>query len=174
MVPKTGVSDAVGKLRNIGTREFLADCPQEILELFRYWDRRRGEGPMPTRAQIDPADFASHLPGILLIDVEGVDDEGHGIFRYRVVGTEEVRIRGWDPTGERVEEGFFGPSLEDVLACYEAVRRERSFLYDPFEFVTPDGRWRNESTIFLPLSEDGESVSQILVYSLKREDRAQK
>lgn len=174
MAPPIGVPETADKLRIVGTRAFLSDCPPKISELFRYWDRRRGERTMPTRAQIDPADFASHLPGVLLVDVEGVDDEGRGIFRYRVVGTEEVRIRGRDPTGMRVEEGFFGPSLEDVLACYEAVRRERSFLYDPLEYVTPDGHWRNEYTIFLPLSEDGKAVSQILVYSLKREDRPQR
>ena len=86
---------------------------------------------MPRRADIDPADFKSHLPGILLVDVEGTDARGVGIFRYRVVGTGEVTLRGHDPTGKRVEEGFFGPSLADVIGLDELVRRGRSFLYDP-------------------------------------------
>lgn len=157
--------------RHITSRDFLADCPEQIATLFHYWVRKRGDRAMPRRADIDPADFAAHLPGILLVDVEGTDASGVGIFRYRVVGTGEVTLRGHDPTGKRVEEGFFGPSLADVIGCYERVRRGRSFLYDPLEYITPDGRWSCESTLFLPLSEDGENVSQILVYSVARERR---
>ena len=57
--------------------------------------------------------------------------------------------------------------LEAVLK--EFVRRERSFLYDPRHYTTPEGRFSNEATLFLPLSEDGQTVSQILVYSLRGE-----
>ena len=155
--------------RRITSRRFLSDCPAMVAELFDYWDARRGKRLMPARTDIGPEDFRKHLPDILLVDVEGVDEKGLGVFRYRVVGTREVALRGHDPTGKLVEEGFFGPSREDVIACYELVRRERTFLYDPLEYVTPGGRWRDEYTIFLPLSNDGETVSQILVYSIKRE-----
>ena len=150
------------------SRSFLKKCPEKIAELFRYWDEARGEAPMPTRAAIRPEDIIAHLPGVLLVDVEGQDEHGVGIFRYRVVGTAEVTLRDHDPTGKLVQEGFFGPSKEDVLACYESVRRQRSFLHDPLEYTTPEGRWRDEHTLFLPLSEDGQTVSQILVYSERR------
>ena len=56
-----------------------------------------------------------------------------------------------------------------MIGSYEFVRRKRTFVYDPLEYETPDGRWCDECTIFLPLSEDGVTVSQILVYSIKRE-----
>jgi hypothetical protein len=124
---------------------------------------------MPRRSDINPADFVAHLPGIVLVDVEGIDEDGIGIYRYRVVGTAEVRLRDKDPTGKLVTEGFWGPSLENVLDSYEFVRRERSFLYDPRPYTTPEGRFSNEATLFLPLSEDGRTVSQILVYSLRGE-----
>ena len=172
VAPENGACDEDGEARGVRTRSFLSDCPDQIAALFRYWDRQRGAGVMPARTDIDPKDFVGHLPGILLVDVEGVDAAGRGVFRYRVVGTAEVRLRGHDPTGKRVEDGFFGPSREDVLASYETVRRERSFLYDPLEYQTPDGRWRDEHTLFLPLSEDGEEVSQILVFSMQRERAA--
>ncbi len=157
--------------RYITSRALLANCPPKVAEIFRYWNQKRGDRRMPSRSEIAPEDFVSHLPGILLVDVEGLDQNGVGIFRYRVVGTEEVALRGYDPTGKEVREGFFGPSLEDVLECYDYVRREGIFIYDPLEYETPDGRWRNESTIFLPLSEDGETVSQIMVYSIKRDSK---
>lgn len=160
-----------GAQRHITSRDFLNDCPEEISSIYRYWERARGERRMPRRTDIDPAGFKSHLPGILLVDIEGTDARGIGIFRYRVVGTGEVTLRGHDPTGKLVREGFFGPSLEDVIGTYEMVRRDRSFLYDPLEYVAPNGRWCCECTIFLPLSEDGDTVSQILVYSVARERR---
>ena len=155
--------------RRSSTRDFLTDCPDRVAELFHYWDAKRAGRLMPRRCDIAPEDFVAHLPGILLVDVEGVDEGGVGIFRYRVVGTDEVRLRGHDPTGKLVRHGFWGPSLEDVMKVYEQVRRERTFLYDPRSYQTPDGRLSNESTLFLPLSEDGETVSQILVYAISRE-----
>lgn len=157
--------------RYITSRSLLANCPKEVAEIFHYWTGKCGDRSMPRRAEIWPEDFVSHLPGILLVDVEGIDEQGLGIFRYRVVGTEEVALRGYDPTGKSIQEGYFGPSLEDVLECYDYVRRECIFIYDPLEYETPNGRWRNESTIFLPLSEDGKTVSQIMVYSIKRDSK---
>ena len=148
---------------------FLEHCPKEVVEIFRYWEAKRGDRPMPRRADIDPADFPRHLPGILLVDVESVDNHGVGVFRYRVVGTAEVTLRGHDPTGKRIEEGFWGPSLEDVIDSYEHVRKKRTYLYDPNAYMTPAGRRSKESTIFLPLSEDGISVTQVLVYSISHE-----
>ena len=159
------------KTRMITSRSFLDECPPMVAEFFRYWEERRGARAMPTRADIRPEDFRAHLPGILLVDVEGEDEAGAGIFRYRLGGTGEVTLRGHDPTGKLVQDGFFGPSLEDVMECYGTVRRERTFLYDPLEYRTPDGKWADEYTLFLPLSEDGETVSQILVFSEQRQRR---
>lgn len=155
-------------LKRCGTREFLDRCPRRIAEIFHYWDGLRGGRAMPRRADFQPEKVVRHLPGILLIDVEGEEPNGWGIYRYRVVGTEEVRLRGHDPTGKQVRDGFFGPSLEEVMACYDSVRRSRSFLYESLEFTSPEGRWRAEHAVILPFSEDGETVSQILVYSIAR------
>ena len=99
--------------------------------------------------------------------MEGEDEDGRGIFRYRLVGTGEVEVRRRDPTGLLVQDGFFGLSAEDVLTCYELVRQRRSFVYDPLAYWTPDRRWIDEHTLFMPLSQDGETVSQILVYTEK-------
>ncbi len=155
-------------LTRCATREFLESCPARIAELFHYWDGLRGARRMPRRADFQPEAVVRHLPGILLIDVEGLDDQGVGIYRYRVVGTEEVRLRGHDPTGKLVQEGFFWSSAEEAVACYETIRKSRSYLYEVAEFVTPERRWRSEYAIILPFSEDRQNVSQILVYSLAR------
>ncbi|MPZ11564.1 MAG: PAS domain-containing protein [Kiloniellaceae bacterium] len=156
------------KTTRCATRAFLDDCPTSLAEIFHYWDGLRRGLAMPKRADFRPEAVVRHLPGILLIDVEGIDAQGIGIYRYRVVGTEEARVRGHDPTGKLVQDGFFWSSLAEALETYETVRTSRSHLYGTAEFVSPEGRWRSEYSILLPFSEDGESVSQILVYSQAR------
>ena len=150
------------------SRAFLDSCPDRIAEIFHYWDGLRGGRRVPSRADFDPAKVVYHLPGILLVDIEGIDDRGSPILRYRVVGTEEVRIRGHDPTGKLVTEGFFGPSLEMALEAYDFVRRERTFLFELVQFETDRGLFCSEYNILLPFSPDGETVTQILSYSIAR------
>lgn len=110
-------------------------------------------------------DLPRHLPGILLIDVEGVRPDGTGIYRYRVVGGNEVANRGHNPTGLLVEEGFYAESLEDALAHYEAVRTVKRPIYERVIFLDDKDRPVHEDSILVPFSEDGTTVTQILVYS---------
>lgn len=116
-------------------------------------------------------DIPGHLPGILLIDVEGIREGGGGSYRYRVVGEWEVAMRHHNPTGRLVHEGFYGPSLESVLGDYDFVLAHRAPLYAPLDFQDSRGRWIEEYSILFPFSENGEAVSQILVYSERRSQR---
>ena len=149
-------------------RKFLADCPKRVAEIFRHWEESRGERSMPRRADLGLENLVIYLPGITLVDIEGTDDQGVGIFRYSFVGAAEVSLRGKDPSGTLVTESYWGPSLEDVIGCYEFVRRQKSFLYDATPYLTPIGKFSCEATLFLPLSEDGVTVSQVLVYSIEQ------
>jgi len=153
------------------TRAFLEDCPSRIAEIFRYWDSLHDGRALPRRAEFRPEAVPRHLPSILLVDVEGLDDAGIGIYRYRVVGTESVRLRGRDPTGQLVRDAFFWSSGEAAIAIYETVRTSRRHLYQTAEFFSPEGRWRSEHSLLLPFSEDGEGVTQIMVYSVARSSR---
>ena len=87
-------------LEPLGSRpDFPLGCKRRVIALYNYWVQRCAGRPMPRRADIDPVDMPEHLPGLLLIDVEGVSARGLGIYRYRVVGTREVANRKFDPTG---------------------------------------------------------------------------
>ena len=117
---------------------------------------------MPARADLDPVEMPRHwLRGICIVDV--VDDERRYV--YRLVGTGDVEVRGNDPTGKSVREGFFGPTAEDALGCYDKVVSTQAPLLDSTPFTSADGRYVTIETIFLPLSEDGVGVSKILVFS---------
>ena len=119
---------------------------------------------MPSRADIDPFELKRFLPGIILIDV--VDDERRYV--YRLVGTREVAMRGKDPTGKSMVQGYFASSLEEALAIPDRVVATRAPLFLHRAFTAPDGRIGDEDLVMLPLSEDGERVNMILGYTHHR------
>ena len=140
--------------------EWLARSSAAIKQVYGYW-RSKCEGDrMPRRRDIDPVEIPRLLPHLTIVEV--VPDERRYV--YRLVGTKEVEIRGRDPTGKSVLDGFFGPSLDDALSCYDTVVASRRPHYDDSPYVTPNGRFSDDETLFLPLSEDGENVSRILVF----------
>lgn len=155
----------VGDVRRIN---FPPTCHRHTRVLYDYWREKCGDRRMPARADLDPIEIPnSVLPGISLVDV--VPDERRYV--YRLVGTGDVEMRGHDPTGKSVLEGFFGPSVEDAVGCYDRVVSTRAPLLDPVPFTAPDGRYVMEETIFLPLSTDGVDVDMILVFSQSRDIR---
>src|SRR5919106_5292944 len=146
--------------------EFPPTCHPTTVALYEYWLETCGDRLMPMRADIDPTKMPRGvLPGISIVEV--VQDDRRYV--YRLVGTGEVEVRGNDPTGKSVLQGFFAPSAVDALACYDRVVETRAPLLDPMPFTAPSGKFVTEETLFLPLSEDGINVSKILVYSYSRE-----
>lgn len=138
----------------------IAECHPDIHALVAYWRGKAGVRRMPSRSDIDPSELKPFLPRISLVDV--VPDERR--FVYRLVGTEEAALRGYDPTGKSVGEGFFGPNRELAFAHYSYVVDHRAPYCYRGDFDVQDGVIENEDVIFLPLSEDGESVNMILVF----------
>lgn len=140
--------------------EWLERSSDAIKHIYKYWRSKCQGGRMPKRSDIDPIEIPRFLPHITIVEV--VPDERRYV--YRLVGTKEVEIRGRDPTGKSVLDGFFGPSLDDALGCYNTVVATCQPHYDDAAYITPDGRYSDDETLFLPLSEDGANVTRILVF----------
>jgi hypothetical protein len=104
------------------------------------------------------------LPNIMIIDV--VDDPRR--FVYRLVGTGEVQLRGRDPTGKSVRDGYFAASPEAAEARYERILKSRAPYYEEDNFQVVD-RYVCEANLFLPLSDDDATVNKILVFSINRD-----
>ncbi len=136
-----------------------------VLEFYLYWLKIRGTKMMPARADFDPIDVPRHLPGILLVDVLNQNQDGLKRFRYRVVGDWEVRNRGHNPTGKFVEEGYFYESMLGALSDYLSVCTTREPFFDLIEVLGQFDTPVQEYSIILPFSEDGTTVSQVIVYS---------
>lgn len=147
----------------------LEQSSTAIRSFYHYWCDIRGDRAMPRRADFDPMDIPGHLPGILLVDVEGVNEEGIGQFRYRVAGDLEITARGFNPMGKRVEDGTFQGSKKRAISNYETVRRSAAPLYKPITYLNAHHLMIDEYVLFLPFSEDGETVSQILVFAERLE-----
>lgn len=142
--------------------EFLARCAEQVRQVYQYWKDKCAGRTMPQRRDVDPLDIARHLPNITLVDV--VPDTRRYV--YRVVGTREVDARGADPTGHSVLDSYFCSSRDAALVGYDRVCSERRPLFRDGQFFAESGRRTGRQTIFLPLSVDGETVSQIMIYSL--------
>ena len=139
----------------------LSAFAPDLAVFHRYWDSKRRGRRMPSRADIDPAEIVPFLPGVMLVDV--VADQRR--FVYRLVGTREVAMRGREPTGKPVGEGFYGATAEASIASYQDVVARCAPRLERREFTTPDGRFGREQVILLPLSGDGRRVNMILVYT---------
>ena len=143
------------------TAAFLARCAPEIRTIFEYWNGKRGNRRMPARRDLDPVlEIPQLLPSLTLVDVH------HDPFRliYRLVGTVEAQRRGNDPTGKDVLRHFFGTKMATPLFNYTSVIERRSFLYRADPIPTRDGWHVNVARLFLPLSDDGETVDIVMLY----------
>jgi len=138
------------------------DLAAEIVEprlqkLYAYWTGVRGTRRLPARRDIDPLDFAYMLGHVMLIDVLR-DPLG---FRVRVHGTERVRRAGYDLTGKSLED-IPTPDYRSyaIERCRKLVKTaEPALVHYAREF---DGRYYRYEAIWLPLSEDGKKVSQLV------------
>jgi hypothetical protein len=142
------------------TEARIAASHPDIRAMVAYWRSKCGDRRMPRRTDIEPIDIKAFLPRITLVDV--VPDDRR--FVYRLVGTEEVASRGQDPTGRSVAEAYFAATPEESLAYYEFVAGHGEPYCFRDAYRAPDGALEKQDVIFLPLSEDGISVSMILVF----------
>jgi len=77
-------------------------------------------------------------------------------------------MRGKDPTGQSMIEGYFGPSLDEALSIPDRVVASGAPLFLHRSFTAPDGRPGDEDLVMLPLSDDGDRVTMILGYTHHR------
>jgi hypothetical protein len=137
---------------------------EKLRAIYTYWNSKRGDREMPSRADLDPADLKPHLPQLVLLDVE-LDPLR---FRYRLVGTEVTRVRRGlgksDPTGTYVDEVTHHQGTSAVLAHYQRVVAERKPSLDRGTYTPdPERPWARFTRLVMPLSKDGKTVDMLLV-----------
>lgn len=155
------------------TLEFLDHCSPRLRRTWNYWTEKRGDRPMPSRRDIDPAEIRDLLPYLVLTEVLPEAP----FLRYRLVGTRQVAIRGHDPTGQPVRGNHIGHHMDsrisniedEVLLNYRIVTEGRRFVFSYRRVPGPDAASGSfglkpvigSGTLLLPLSNDGETVDMV-------------
>jgi hypothetical protein len=120
-----------------------------LVGLWRYWQRKCGERPMPFRSDIDPMEIPAALPYVMLVEREA------SRFRYRLAGTAVVEAYGMELTGRYVDEIF--PPQRRVIA-----EQHYATVYDTGRPIAAINRYTNSrgvdhvaSRLILPLAASG-------------------
>ncbi|MEQ8604320.1 MAG: PAS domain-containing protein [Marivibrio sp.] len=138
----------------------VLDAPGLAL-LLAWRGSQPADGSPPPYAAFDPSAHPRALPGVQLVEIDDA-----GAFRYRLVGTREAALRGFDPTGRLVSEGFFGVDAEEVLSYYRRAQTERTPILIECDLLTTASRLRvYDISLFLPFAGDDGSVTRVICYS---------
>ncbi|HKT53189.1 MAG TPA: PAS domain-containing protein [Caulobacteraceae bacterium] len=129
-------------------------------EIFAYWASKRSAGRLPSRVQIDPADFKRHLPTISLTEVLAEAND----YRFRLAGTGLYEVYGREITGRSLAEVYNSQSADYWRSELDKVVEDRRPGVGVHNFA-----WRGAGHISilwlrLPLAADGERVNMILGY----------
>lgn len=139
-----------------------SELPDAYLrKALAYWQRKRGERLMPRRGDIDPIEMPDLLPYVRLVDVVAP-----GLYRYRLVGTEVEQFHGGLKFKDRFVHEALPPGLaRHIVPVYDECVRERRPVFLENRFLAPDKERvaRHSRVIYLPLSEDDQTVSMVLV-----------
>jgi hypothetical protein len=132
-----------------------------LTAVFDYWRGKSTGLRLPRRRDIDPVDIPKLLPILMVVEVLP-----SGRYRYRLIGTENDDAFGMNATGRYLDEVLPGPEYKrHVLALYNECVRTRRALYSECLFISPEHRAaeRHIKVLFMPLSDDGSRINQILV-----------
>jgi hypothetical protein len=146
--------------RTTDRAEIARRASAPALELLALWDLKRGPRALPARRDLTPVELGRWLSRLTLVDVAHAPRR----LTYRVVCSRHVDIRGYDPTGKTVEEGFHGRSLEAALENYRLAIDLRVPVYDWDDAPSRDGWLREQEMLMLPLGDDGSRVDKVLIY----------
>lgn len=88
-----------------------------LARLADYWQSKRGDRPIPYRADIDPVDFPRLLPNVWLVQYDPVQDR----FLYRLSGEEIRRVHPGIAFGRYIDEFLSPQALARIQPLYREV-----------------------------------------------------
>ena len=129
----------------------MAHAPREYRARWFVFDNATGESTLigETASRSTTLDAPPDLPGRAGVYIK-------------------VQLRGHDPTGKSVRDGYFAATPAAAEFRYETVCDTRQPYYDEDSFQVVD-RYVSEANLFLPLSDDDQAVNKILVFSINRD-----
>jgi len=130
-----------------------------LKQFYAYWEGKRAGCMLPLKASIDPAEIKDVLPYVIISEVF---DEPLRV-RYRLVGTEIVKLRGREFTGKWLHEVQWNPVFSArLIKEYRVLIDERRPLLGADDIYFADGPRTAYEWGMFPLSGDGERVNHCL------------
>jgi len=129
-----------------------------LARLYAYWDEKRGDRPFPSRADIDPLDFAYVLGNVILVDVLHAPLR----FRIRLYGSNLAQRMNFDMTGRDLDDHPCPEFRARVARDWQQTVESRQITRKTIDEWLDDRRVRYES-LRLPLSTDGRTIDMLLV-----------
>jgi hypothetical protein len=143
----------------------LPACDAKIAVLHRYWcSIRPGDGLLPGRQHLDPTEIPSLLPWVWLCDVHRDPVR----FKYRLFGTELVRLVGYDPTGTWLDDRLatLNPGRSRDHLVFVAEGQGISYCRGFAPLLLPEKNHISSERIVLPLARNGSDVDILLGFSI--------
>jgi hypothetical protein len=138
----------------------LSDISSELIQQFhRHWLRICGNGRLPSRNDVDPANFKRILPSVIMADIE------HDPFRvrYRLCGTRVAEFCG-NLTGRYLDEIATTDlwSTAAYLRQYQIAADEGRPVFSFDWMVGQFGARHPFQTGIWPLASDGRTVDMCI------------
>ncbi|MDZ7714272.1 MAG: PAS domain-containing protein [Rhodovibrio sp.] len=128
---------------------------------MQVWRKLCGTRFAPTRQEIAPAEFRQMLGRLALVDVVA-GETGTKRYRYRLMGTRLAAQDAVDLTGKRLSDHPNTDVRPVVQAAFDEAVASGRPVYR--EDVRQDGNRRHSyARLVLPLSEDGQNVTGLLL-----------
>jgi len=150
LFPPGGIRDA---------HDLPAPVDPILVRLYAYWEGKRADRLMPSRADIDPAELRGLIYHVMLYDVV----EPGRLYRIRLVGQAIIDFVGVNNAGKLATETMPPDAAKRMLEILTSVVSERKPPFRTgYAHWHQDKSYRQFEACFLPLSSDGETVDKIL------------
>lgn len=134
---------------------------KHVKDVFVYWLELAKDGRFPPRSALRPARMTSALPQLYIHDVI---DNGFA-YRPRLAGSAYCGYVGLNPVGKTytVEDAKTNRVAFRTLECIHGILRTHSPIHAFTDVsVYPDRDYNTSEAVVMPLSEDGETIDQVL------------
>lgn len=161
---KTAPKHQQAHVRNVvcATPEIVAAhiADARLLRLLRDWDGWRAGRSLPARGDFRPEELQYLLGHLFLLDI--LPGPGGPRFRYRLFGSAVTVYRGFDLTGQFLDQHPDPAFAARAHLAYLQAVQARLPLWASVAGITADGLSANFEGLILPLAGDGESPDMML------------
>jgi len=130
----------------------------KLLRLFDYWNVKRGNRRLPSRADIDPTEMGFILGNVDLVEVS----YDPVVFTFRLSGSIIDQNEGFNMQGRTLDEYPLSEYRDAIRRSYLEALNSGEPHYEVLNRVA-DGKLHRYARLILPLSTDGIRIDMLLM-----------